>query len=116
MAINGAYLHPGYLLIPVVFTRVEFFNGHTHRRLNEFMGPRTPCPHPVRLRQFFREQDRSTGADPVRQHLAQCESCRLVVARIESGQDAEQDSLVQSLAQSRPAMDEDGAYWVSAHW
>ncbi len=73
------------------------------------MGLRTPCPHPIRLRQFLRDRERSNGADPVREHLAQCESCRSAVARIESGQDSEPNSLVQSLAQSSQATDEEGA-------
>ena len=73
------------------------------------MGPRTPCPHPIRLRQFLRDRERSSGADLVREHLAQCETCRSVLARIESGQVAEQNCLVESLAQSSQAIDDNGA-------
>jgi eukaryotic-like serine/threonine-protein kinase len=53
------------------------------------MGPRTPCPHPIRLRLFLRDQADARGADRVREHLAQCESCRSLVAGLESGAEEE---------------------------
>ena len=66
------------------------------------MGPRTPCPHPIRLRLFVREPAHADGTDRVREHLEQCESCRSVVAEIECGFAEEtQHTLVDvSMAQS----------------
>ncbi len=66
------------------------------------MGPRTPCPHPTRLRQFLRDRAQIPATDRVREHLAQCESCRLVVAGLESeSEEGTQQTLVDlGLAQS----------------
>ena len=66
------------------------------------MGQRTPCPHPTRLRQFLRDRAQSPATDRVREHLAQCETCRAVVARLESESEVgAQHTLVdESVAQS----------------
>ncbi len=62
------------------------------------MGPRTPCPHPVRLRLFLRERDLAHGTDPVREHLAQCESCRSLAAGFEAEAKNEADAGDSSVA------------------
>src|SRR5215470_14986324 len=52
------------------------------------MRKATPCPHPLHLRMFVREPARlQIEADTLRAHLAECESCRVTAARLETEPD-----------------------------
>src|SRR5262249_38659501 len=52
------------------------------------MRKATPCPHPLHLKMFVREPTQlQIEADTLRAHLAECESCRLTAARLETDPD-----------------------------
>ena len=47
------------------------------------MDPRTPCPHSAHLRRLMRAEAEVRGGDFARDHLAECEDCRAIVAGLE---------------------------------
>src|SRR5262245_42371599 len=68
------------------------------------MRPETPCPHPVHLRTLVHEPARlPMGADDLRAHLAECESCRTEAARLETDADLPNTLAEPCAGPTRPA-------------